>query len=144
MFSVLCHVMSEDGDELSDDDVVDHMSFPMMAAHDTSTITLSTIMQYLGQHPEWQERCRAESAADGVAPSLADLDGLTSLDLAMKECLRLVSPVPVLARKTVKEPVVLDVAIPAGHLVIEAPQFGHLTEQYWSAPSVFDPERFSA
>ena len=59
IFSVLCHIESEDGERFSDDDVVNHMIFLMMAAHDTSTITTSTMLQYLGQHPEWQERCRS-------------------------------------------------------------------------------------
>lgn len=143
LFSVLCHVVSEDGEKFSDDDVINHMIFLMMAAHDTSTITLSTMMQYLGQHPEWQERCRAESAARGEEPTLAELDGLTSLELVMKECLRLVSPVPVLARKTVKETEVLGVTIPADHFVLVAPHFSHLMGQHWTAPMTFDPERFS-
>jgi cytochrome P450 len=104
LLSVLCHIESDDGERFSDDDVVNHMIFLMMAAHDTSTYTLSTMLQYLGQHPQWQERCRAESAEldarlDGD-PGLADLEGLASLDLVMKECLRLRAPVPVVLRQT--------------------------------------------
>ena len=70
LFSQLCHIESEDGERFSDDDVVNHMVFLMMAAHDTSTITLSTMLQFLGQHPEWQERCRAESDALPDRPTL--------------------------------------------------------------------------
>lgn len=143
LLSTLCHITSDEGETFSDDDVINHMIFLMMAAHDTSTITLSTMMQYLGQHPNWQERCRAESATLGEEPTLADLDGLVSLDLVMKECLRLVSPVPVLARKTVKATEVLGVTIPADHFVFAAPHFNHLMEDYWSSPTTFDPERFS-
>lgn len=143
LFSALCHIESDEGESFTDDDVINHMIFLMMAAHDTSTITLSTMMQYLGQHPEWQERCRAESAALGDQPTLADLDGLVALDLVMKESLRLVSPVPVMARKTVKETQVLGVTIPADHLVFIAPHFSHLMADYWTSPTTFDPERFS-
>ena len=39
LFSVLCHAETEDGERFSDDDIVNHMIFTMMAAHDTSTIT---------------------------------------------------------------------------------------------------------
>ncbi len=143
LFSALCHIESDEGETFSDDDVINHMIFLMMAAHDTSTITLSTMMQYLGQHPDWQERCRLESEALGDEPTLADLDGLASLDLVMKECLRLVSPVPVMARKTVKETEVLGVTIPADHLVFIAPHFSHLMVDYWTSPLTFDPERFN-
>ena len=113
IFSVLCHIETEDGERFTDDDVVNHMIFLMMAAHDTSTITTSTMLQFLGQHPEWQERCRAESLALGPHPTLKELEGLVSLDLVMKESLRLRAPVPVLMRKTVKDTVVQGVAIPA-------------------------------
>ena len=91
IFSVLCHIETEDGERFSDDDVVNHMIFLMMAAHDTSTITTSTILQLLGQHPEWQERCRQESLALGPEPTLAELEALPSIDLVMK-ALRLRAP----------------------------------------------------
>ena len=122
LLSVLCHIESEDGERFSDEDVVNHMIFLMMAAHDTSTITLSSMMQFLGQHPEWQQRCRAEAEAlaarVGRAPGLADLDGLTSIDLVMKESLRLRAPVPIVLRQAVKDTVVLDVRIPKGTYAI--------------------------
>ncbi|MGN6251973.1 MAG: cytochrome P450 [Marmoricola sp.] len=143
-FSVLCHIETEDGQRFSDDDVVNHMVFLMMAAHDTSTITASTMMQFLGQHPDWQERCREESAALGPEPTRAELEALPSLDLVMKESLRLRAPVPVLMRRTVKETVVQGRTIPADTSVIVAVQWSHLMPEYWSEPTRFDPERFSA
>ncbi|GGL31096.1 cytochrome P450 [Nocardia jinanensis] len=142
IFSVLCHVEDEDGARFSDDDVVNHMIFLMMAAHDTSTITTSTILQYLGQHPDWQERCRAEALALGPAPSITELEGLVSIDLVMREALRLRAPVPVLVRYAVKDTVVQGVRIPAGTDVIVGIQFTHLMEDYWTDPLAFDPDRF--
>lgn len=114
----------------------------MMAAHDTSTITTSTMLQHLGQHPEWQERCRAECLALGDAPSLAELEQLTSLDLVMKESLRLRAPVPMLARRAVKDTVVQGVRVPAGSHVAVGVQFSHLVPDLWSDPERFDPDRF--
>ena len=143
LFSTLCHIETEDGERFSDDDVINHMVFLLMAAHDTSTITLSTMMQYLGQHPQWQQRLRDESAHLGDHPTMAELDDLTSFNLVMKECLRLVAPVPVLARRTVKDTEVLGVRIPADHYAIVAPHFSHHMEQYWTEPERFDPERFA-
>jgi cytochrome P450 len=144
IFSVLCHIETEDGERFSDQDVINHMIFLMMAAHDTSTITTSTMIQLLGQHPAWQERCRAESQRLGDAPTMSELEGLDSLDLVMKEALRLHAPVPVLMRQTVKDTAVQGVRIPAGTDTIVAVQFSHLMEEYWTNPMVFDPERFSA
>lgn len=148
LLSALCHVESEDGERFSDEDVVNHMIFLMMAAHDTSTYTLSVMLEKLGQHPEWRERCRAEAEElrdrVGDTPSLADLEGLESLDLVMKECLRLRAPVPVVLRKTVKDTVVLGTRIPEGTFCTVGLQYSHLMEEYWTDPTTFDPERFGA
>jgi cytochrome P450 len=143
IFSVLCHIQTEDGERFSDDDVVNHMIFLMMAAHDTSTITTSTMLQLLGQHPEWQERCREEALALGPEPTLAELEALQALDWVMKEALRLRAPVPMLVRRTVKDTVVEGYRIPEDTDVMVGVQFSHVMEEYWTNPMVFDPERFS-
>ncbi|MEV0900654.1 cytochrome P450 [Actinoplanes sp. NPDC049802] len=142
IFSVLCHIETEDGQRFSDDDVVNHMIFLMMAAHDTSTITATTMLQYLGQHPYWQDRCRAEALALGPAPDRAELESLVSIDLVMREALRLRAPVPVLVRHTVKDTVVQGVRIPADTPCAVGIQFTHLMKEYWTDPETFDPERF--
>jgi cytochrome P450 len=143
IFSVLCHIETDDGERFSDEDVVNHMIFLMMAAHDTSTITTSTMLQYLGQHPQWQQRCRDESLALGEAPTMSEIEGLTSLDLVMREALRLRAPVPALIRRTVKETSLLGVRVPADTGVMVGVQFTHMMEDYWTNPTVFDPERFA-
>ncbi|MCV7120589.1 cytochrome P450, partial [Mycobacterium nebraskense] len=80
------------------------MIFLMMAAHDTSTITTTAVTYYLAKHPEWQDRVRAESDALGDrSPEIDDLEGLRSLDLVIKESMRLVAPVPLVMRKTVQD-----------------------------------------
>jgi cytochrome P450 len=143
IFSVLAHIETDDGERFNDQDIINHMIFLMMAAHDTTTITTTTMLQYLGQHPQWQERCRQESLALGPEPTMAELEGMESLDLVMKESLRLRAPVPVLMRHTVRDTAVQGVRIPAGKDVAVAVQFSHLMEKYWTNPTAFDPERFA-
>lgn len=142
LMSVLCH-LAVDGERFSDADVVNHLIFLLMAAHDTSTITVSTMLQQLGQHPGWQERCRQEALALPEEPTFDDLARMGDLDLVMKECLRLVTPVPVLARRTVKETEVLGHRIPAGRLTAVMPHHMHHDPAYWPDPERFDPERFA-
>jgi cytochrome P450 len=144
LFSALCHARSDEGEVFTDADVVNHMIFLLMAAHDTSTITLSTMLQHLGQHPEWQERCRSEVLAlDTTRPRLQDHRALPSIDLVMKECLRIVAPVPVLARQVVKDTEVLGHRISAGTMAMTSPAFVHHDPALWVDPERFDPERFS-
>jgi cytochrome P450 len=144
LFSALCHATTEDGESFTDADVVNHMIFLMMAAHDTSTITSSAMAYYLARFPEWQERAREESLKLGdELPDIEALESLETLDLVMKEALRLVAPVPSLARKTVKDTEVLGHYVPAGMLVAISPTVNHFAPECWSDPMRFDPERFA-
>jgi cytochrome P450 len=144
LFAALCHARTDDGEMFSDEDVVNHMIFLMMAAHDTSTITTSAVAYYLGKYPEWQDKVRAESLALGdEPPDMAALDGLRSLDLVIKESMRLVAPVPSLVRKTVRDTDLLGHYVPANTLVSLTPWVNHLLPEYWPSPHRFDPERFA-
>src|SRR3954471_2220932 len=67
LFSQLCHATHEDGALLSTQDIVDHMSFLMMAAHDTLTSSLTSFIGELAANPQWQEKLRSEVSALGVA-----------------------------------------------------------------------------
>lgn len=147
-FSGLCHARSEDGGWFGDADVVNHMIFLIMAAHDTTTTTATAVAYYLGKHPEWQRRVRAEvQAADaeigGAAPAIADLDRLRELDLVIKESLRLMPPVPGLVRRAVRDTEIAGHYIPAGTPCDLAYQVNHLLDELWTDPQRFDPERFA-
>jgi cytochrome P450 len=143
LFTALCHVRTEEGEQFSDDDVVSHMIFLMMAAHDTSTITTSAVVGQLAAHPEWQDKARAESMAVDGPLTLDALDGLTTLDLCIKEALRLVAPVPSLARKTVADTELVGQFVPKGTMVGLSPWFNHYLPDIWTDPLAFDPDRFS-
>jgi cytochrome P450 len=143
LFSVLCGLRDEDGSGLGDDDVVNHMIFLLMAAHDTSTITVTSMMRQLGAHQEWRERLRKEAAHLPDCPDLDQLDRLESFDLVMKECLRLLPPVPVVARRAVKDTEVLGFGVPAGRLVAVMLHLGHHMPELWPDPERFDPGRFA-
>ncbi|HET6503733.1 MAG TPA: cytochrome P450 [Amycolatopsis sp.] len=144
LFSALCQASGSDGERFTDDDIVCHMIFLMMAAHDTTTITSTAVAYHLAKHPEWQERARAESLALGDdLPDLAALDQLTTLDLVIKESLRLTAPVPSLARRAETDTEVLGHYLPAGTLVSVSPNINHYAPEYWTAPRRFDPERFA-
>jgi cytochrome P450 len=143
LFAALCHVRTDDGEMFSDDDVVSHMIFLMMAAHDTSTITTSAVLAALAANPDWQDRVRAESLAVEGELDLEALDGLVSLDLVIKEALRLTAPVPSMARKTVKDTDLLGHFVPAGTHISVSPWFSHYMPEIWPNPERFDPERFA-
>jgi cytochrome P450 len=140
----LCHARTAEGEAFTDEDVVNHMIFLMMAAHDTSTITTAAAAFFLAKHPVWQERARAESDRIGDrTPHIDDLDSLATLDLVIKETLRLVAPVPIVLRKTVENVEIAGCHIPADTLVAIAPAVNHFDKACWTNPDMFDPRRFS-
>ncbi|MEV5568752.1 cytochrome P450 [Spirillospora sp. NPDC052269] len=144
LFAALCAAETDDGHRFTDEDVVNHMIFALMAAHDTTTITLTSMAYHLAKYPEWQERLRDESLALGKSVlDSADLPAMTGIDAAMKESLRLVSPVPALPRKAVRDTEILGFHIPAGTTVVVPQMTNHLMASVWANPDEFDPGRFS-
>ncbi len=143
-FSEFCHAQSEDGERFTDQEIIDHMIFLMMAAHDTTTSTLTTMMYQLARHPEWQERLRAKALALGKARlEHDDLDQMEELSWVMKEALRLIPPLTSMPRMCIRDTVFQGFKIPAGSLVGVYPMQVHYMPSLWSEPERFDPERFS-
>ncbi|HTO72090.1 MAG TPA: cytochrome P450 [Myxococcota bacterium] len=144
MFSRLCRARTPEGEAFSDSEVLDHMIFLMMAAHDTTTSTLSSLTYELAKHPEWQERVREESRALGVAePGLEDVSKLESLGLALNETLRRYPPLPVIPRVNTADFEFGGYAIPAGCMVVVSPIHTHHMAEWWTEPFRWDPERFA-
>lgn len=144
LFAALCAAETDDGARFTDEDVVNHMIFALMAAHDTTTITLTTMAYHLAKFPEWQERLREESLSLGKAqPSYDDLGSFTGIDMVMKESLRILPPVPALPRKVVKDTSILGYHVPAGTMVVVPMLSNHHMAQWWPDPERFDPGRFS-
>lgn len=144
MFARLCRAEDESGRGFADQDIFDHMVFLMMAAHDTTTSTLTSMMYELARHPEWQDRVRAESEALGTdEPAYDDIDRLTSLTLVMRESLRRYPPLPVIPRTSTAAFEFGGYRFPANTMVVVSPIFTHHMEEWWEDPFRFDPERFS-
>lgn len=147
LFSHLCRATHEDGALLSDQDIVDHMSFLMMAAHDTLTSSLTSFVGELAARPEWQDKLRAEVSGLGLAPdepaSLKDLDALPLTEMAFKEALRLKPPVPAMPRRATRDFTFKGFDIPAGTMVGVDQLFTHHMEDIWIEPDTFDPTRFA-
>lgn len=147
LFSQLCQATHEDGALLSTQDIVDHMSFLMMAAHDTLTSSLTSFIGVLAANPEWQTKLRDEVNALGIAPdqptTFDNLEAMPLSEMAFKEALRLKPPVPSMPRRAVRDFTFKGFAIPAGTMVGVNPLFTHHMAEIWPDPDKFDPMRFT-
>src|SRR5436309_3154577 len=147
LFSQLCRATHEDGALLSTQDIVDHMSFLMMAAHDTLTSSLTSFVAALAAHPQWQDKLRDEVTSLRLAPgeptTLDKLEAMPMCEMAFKEAMRMKPPVPSIPRRAVGNFTFMGYAIPAGTLVGINPLFTHHMPEIWPDPETFDPMRFT-
>ena len=147
MFSQFATATHEDGSLMPVDQVVDHMIFLMMAAHDTITSSATSLVWLLAKHPEWQDKLRAEALAvtGGERRPLAydDMGKLELTEMAFKDALRLIPPVPSIPRRALREFEFGGFRIPAGTAVGISPSAVHMDPEHWPEPERFDPLRFT-
>jgi cytochrome P450 len=136
---------AETGEGLSDRQARDEVVTIFFAGHETTAATLSWAFYLLSQHPQVEERLRAEvrSALQGAAPTLADLPRLVYLQQVINEVLRLYPAAYLFAREAIVEDVLDGYTIPANTLIFISPFVGHRDPKYWPDPEHFDPERFT-
>ena len=127
LLSRLIEAHDETGQRLEDDEIVDHLVFLMMAAHDTTASALSSALALLAQHPQWQRRLRDEQ------PQMTRF---------IREVLRLNPPVALLQRQTLRDTEVDGHRLPAGALISLLPLHVQRDPQWWADPDRFDPDRF--
>nr|WP_310525440.1 cytochrome P450 [Polymorphobacter sp.] len=148
IFTQICNTTDDDGVQLSDQAIIDHMNFLMMAAHDTTTSSITSTVHFLGTHPEWQDKIRAEiravQAKTGGALTYETLGDLETIELVFKESLRLIPPVPSMPRRALRDFVFMNHRIPAGAHVGINPMMTHRLPDVWPEPEKFDPTRFTA
>jgi len=143
LFSRLTVAESEDGEKYTDDEIVDHLIFVLMAAHDTTAITLTFLSYFLAKHPKWQERVREEvKDFDPKQTDPTSLRSLKQLSLVIKETLRIHPPLTQVLRKLTKDMNIEGYDIPKDSVVACLMQMTQLDENTWTAPFDFDPMRF--
>ncbi|WP_022674003.1 cytochrome P450 [Novosphingopyxis baekryungensis] len=147
MFSQFCRATRDDGSRLTEGEIVDHMNFLMMAAHDTITSSVTSMVWHLAREPEWQEKLRAEAlsvAPAGQGLTYDDLGRMELTEMFFKEALRMVAPVPTIPRRALRDFTFEGFDIPAGAQVSVSPSYTHHMAEYWPEPERFDPLRFTA
>ncbi|MCC6624924.1 MAG: cytochrome P450 [Deltaproteobacteria bacterium] len=145
MLTVLRNAVSEEGERFAADDIVEHVLFLLMAAHDTTTSGLTCLLMLLAMHPEWQERARADVMAlpDKDRLEHDDLQGMPVLWDCFREALRLYPPVRSIPRRTTRACEVEGHAIPANTPMWVNVELNHRDPAIWTRPDAFEPDRFA-
>jgi cytochrome P450 len=130
------------GEYFPDQDLIEHLTFLMFAAHDTTTSALSHLVMLLGQHPDIANKIREEMKGIGKDfLEYDDLDKLPYTELAFLESLRLYPSVSMMTRRTIRECEMGGHRIPADTVLFLPPRFNHTMAKWWDNPMKFDPDR---
>jgi cytochrome P450 len=118
---------ADSGEGLSDQQARDEVVTIFFAGHETTAATLSWAFYLLSQHPQVEERMRAEvnSVLDGRVPAFADLPKLVYIQQVISEVLRLYPAAYLFAREAVVDDVLDGYHVPANTLIFLSPFVTH-------------------
>jgi cytochrome P450 len=144
MLSMLIQAADEDGERLTDDELIGHSNGLFIAGHETSANALAWTLLLLAQHPQVLADLLDELTAtlQGAPPSLAQLGQLPLLDWVIKESLRLFPPASMLGRVVASPVELAGYAVPIGSEVIYSPYITHRIPTLFERPMAFWPERW--
>ena len=145
LFSKLCIARSEDGKVFSDEQVIDHLIFILMAAHDTTASTLTSLSYFLAKNKDWQDNIREEARTLFASEQLSQmtLRKMEKASIATKETLRIYPPLTSIGRKSTKELKYGEYTFPPDTFFSVAVSYHQLNPDIWDNPNDWDPNRFS-
>ncbi|XP_030754985.1 cytochrome P450 4C1-like [Sitophilus oryzae] len=117
----------------------------LLAATDTTGNGLTFTFTLLGMHPEIQKKVYEEVITEIGRDTPIETHHLPKLkytERVISESLRLLPPVPLVARYLNKDIQIGDKTFPKGANVILYTHALHRNSKYWPNPEKFDPDRF--
>jgi cytochrome P450 len=140
ILSLLLAARDEDGQPMSDEELVDELVTMLVAGHETTATALSWTFACMLQDAPVEARLRDEIA--GAAGDPAALAALPWLDAVIKETLRLRPIVPDVVRKLQAPMRFAGFDLPAGVHLAPCIHLAHRRPEVYPEPDRFRPERF--
>ena len=126
---------------LTNFEIAEHMIFLLLAAHDTTTITLTNSIYSLSQNVDFRNDLIKEANEVNHSDISSLKNGLVGESI-FKEAMRYYPPVPFSIRYVVRDTEIQSYPLKAGTYVTISPLLLHHDDRYWDNPDVFDPYRF--
>ncbi|XP_039286678.1 methyl farnesoate epoxidase isoform X1 [Nilaparvata lugens] len=136
---------SENDFSFTEDQLIVTLMDLFMAGSDSTTNTISFLVEMLTQHPDVQQRAQNEidSVCRGRDVCLADRKQLDYVEAVIMEVQRFCNVAPLTIPHRTKEKVKLDkYIIPKDTTVLVNLYSIHMDNKYWQDPETFRPERF--
>ena len=126
---------------LTNFEIAEHMIFLLLAAHDTTTSTLTSSIHFLAGNEYYQNKVKTESSTLSKT-DISDLKNGIIGEALFNESIRKYPPVPFSPRWVVRDAELDGYEIPKNTYIAAGPLVLHNDERYWEDPLAFNPERF--
>ena len=126
---------------LTNYEIAEHMIFLLLAAHDTTTSTLTSSIHFLAGDKSYQNKVKTESSTLSKT-DISDLKNGIIGEALFNESIRKYPPVPFSPRWVVRDAELDGYEIPKNTYIAAGPLVLHNDERYWEDPLAFNPERF--
>ncbi len=147
VLSMIVHARDDQGETLSDEQVMAHARILLVAGHETTTTMGAFALYLLARHPNYRARVLKElndTLGGRDEPiSYEAIRATPILGNAIKEAGRLHSPVNALPRGVLKPVEFAGYEIPIGTMVRLGVSAGHRLPTVFAQPDAFDPDRFA-
>lgn len=143
--SILLNARDDDGQPMSDVQLMDECLTLFGAGYESSSATMSWAWYLLCQHPDIYQKVQEEvdRVLQGRTPSYADLEQLPYCLQVLKETLRIYPPITSWMREALQDLEIAGYAVPKGRTILIASYVLHHRSDYFPHPERFDPERFT-
>ena len=145
ILSVLLRARDDDGEQMSNEQVLDECLTLFGAGHETTAAALTWAWYLLCQHPDIYHRVQEEvdTVLQGRTPTYADLAHLPYCLQVFKETLRLYPPAYGILREPLHDIKIDGYHIHKGVFVFLSPYTMQRNSAYYPEPDLFDPDRFT-
>lgn len=145
LLSLLLGLSNCDQARLPDPEIRDEALIFLLAAFDTTALSLTWTWYLLSQHPEVEAKLHEEldTVLGGRLPTWADMGQLVYTQKVVKEVLRLYPPGYLLARRAQNAFGVGGYALPKGTLTLMSPFLMQRDPRWFAEPERFDPDRWA-
>ena len=126
---------------LTNYEIAEHMIFLLLAAHDTTTSTLTSSIHFLAGDENYQNKVKTESSTLSKT-DISDLKNGIIGEALFNEAIRKYPPVPFSPRWVVRDAELDGYEIPKNTYIAAGPLVLHKDDRYWEDPLAFNPERF--
>jgi cytochrome P450 len=143
--SILLDAQSADGEGLTREELMGHLTTLFTAGHETSAAALTWTLFLLAQHPEVMHDLMDEldGVLHGGAPTLEDLGKLPLMDWVINESLRLFPPGTWMLRTSTAPFTMGPYELPENTHLVFSPAVTHRRPDTYPEPDRFLPERWS-